>query len=55
MKLHLNLIIAEQVPFDSRSFASCSFISFHVDHNNNNNNNNMEYVVPKSENVRKIQ
>ena len=51
MKLHLNLIIAEQVPFDSRSFASCSFISFHVDHNNNN----MEYVVPKSENVRKIQ
>ena len=54
MKLHLNLIIAEQVPFYSRSFASCSFISFisfHVDHNNNN----MEYVVPKSENVRKIQ
>ena len=50
MKLHLNLIIAEQVPFYSRSFASCSFISFHVDHNNN-----MEYVVPKSENVRKIQ
>ena len=52
MKLHLNLIIAEQVPFNSRSFASCSFITFHVDHNNNNN---MEYVVPKSENVRKIQ
>ena len=51
MKLHLNLIIAEQVPFYSRSFVSCSFISFHVDHNNNN----MEYVVPKSENVRKIQ